>query len=129
MSDADNYRTILPAGTITASGNTGALHVKSDVDPDGIDFVINLTGFTGGTSPSITFSAAWDSDANSDTYPPGGWGTATSTAALTAGGRTVLTLPAPTVNQSTNTTPRYVRLSWTVAGSPTSVNHTGIFCE
>ena len=125
MSDADNYRTILPAGTITASGNTGALHVKSDVDPDGIDFVINLTGFTGGTAPSITFSVAWDADADSATYPPATWGTPTSTAALTAGGRTVLHL-APTVGPK-GTVPCYIKVSWTVTGAPTSVNHTGIF--
>lgn len=128
MADADNFRTILPAGSITAAGNTGALRVASDTDPDGISFVINLSGFTGGTSPSITFSAAWDADANSDTYPPAAWGTATSTAALTGAGRTVLTLPL-SLNGSSNTTPRYVRLSWTIAGAPTSVNHTGIFCE
>jgi len=127
MADADIYRTILAAGSLTADGSTGPLHVLSDVDPDGVDFIINLTGFTGGTAPSITFSAAWDSDADSDTYPPVAWGTATSTAALTAGGRTVLTLPASVgVN---NTTPRYVLLSWAIAGAPTSVNHTGIFCE
>ncbi len=128
MADADTYRTILPAGSITAAGNTGPLHVSSDVDPDGIDFIIDLSGFTGGASPSITFSAAWDADANSDTYPPATWGTAKSTAALTGAGRTVLTLPA-SVGTSTNTTPRYVQLSWTIAGAPTSVDHTGIFCE
>lgn len=125
MADADNFRTILPAGSITAAGNTGALRVASDTDPDGISFVINLSGFTGGTTPSITFSAAWSTTNDS---PPAAWGTATSTAALTGAGRTVLTLPA-SVNGSSNTTPRYVRLSWTIAGAPTSVNHTGIFCE
>lgn len=128
MADADVYRTILAAGSIAAGGSTGPIHVSSDVDPDGIDFVINLTGFTGGTTPSVTFSAAWDNDANSDTYPPATWGTVTSTAALTAPGRVVLTLPRVS-DVSSNTTPRYVRLSWTIAGAPTSVNHSGIFCE
>jgi len=128
MADADIYRTILAAGSIAATGSTDPIHVASDVDPDGIDFVINLTGFTGGTTPSITFSAAWDNDANSDTYPPATWGAATSTAALTAGGRVVLTLPK-VLGVSSNTTPRYVQLSWVVAGAPTSVNHSGIFCE
>ena len=128
MADNDTYRTILAAGSITVAGATGPIHVASDVDPDGIDFVINLTGFTAGTAPSVTFSAAWDADANSDTYPPATWGAVTSTAALTAPGRTVLTLPK-VVDPSSGTTPRYFRLSWTIAGAPTAVNHTGIFCE
>ena len=127
MADADIYRTILAAGSITAAGSTDPIHVASDVDPDGIDFIINLTGFTGGTTPSITFSAAWDNDANSDTYPPATWGAATSTAALTAAGRVVLTLPR--VLGAGNTTPRYVQLSWAIAGAPTAVTHSGIFCE
>jgi len=128
MADSDVYRTILAAGSLAANGATGPLHVSSDVDPDGIDFVINLTGFTGGTAPSITFSAAWDADANSDTYPPATWGAVTSTAALTAAGRVVLTLP-PVLGVASNTTPRYFRLSWAILGAPTAVNHSGIFCE
>lgn len=128
MADRDVYRTILAAGSLTANGNTDPIHVATDVDPDGIDFIIDLTGFTGGTTPSITFSAAWDNDANSDAYPPAAWGAATSTAALTAPGRVVLTLPK-VLGVSSNTTPRYVQLSWAILGAPTSVNHSGIFCE
>ena len=128
MADANVYRTILAAGSITANGSTGPLHVNSNADDRPISFVINLTGFTGGTAPSITFSAAWDTDANSDTYPPSTWGAPTSTAALTAPGRVVLTLPK-VFHASRNTVPSYFRLSWAITGAPTSVNHTGIFCE
>lgn len=128
MADSDLFRTILAPGSLNANGNSGPIHVTSDVDPAGITFAINLSGFTGGTAPSITFSAAWDNDANSDTSPPSTWGTATSTAALTAAGRTVLTL-APVVGASSGTTPRYFQLSWTIAGAPTAVNHTGIYCK
>lgn len=125
MADSDNYRTVLPAGSITATGASGAIHVTSNTTAAGVDVVINLTGFTGGTAPSITFSVAWDADADSATYPPATWGTPTSTAALTAGGRTVLHL-APTVGPK-GTVPCYIKVSWTVTGAPTSVNHTGIF--
>ena len=125
MADSDIYRTVLPAGSITASGTTGPIHVTSDASAAGVDVVIDLTGFTGGTAPSITFSAAWDADADSATYPPAAWGAPVSTAALTAAGRTVLHL-APTVGPK-GTVPCYLQVSWTVAGAPTSVDHTGIF--
>ena len=127
MADRDVYRTILPSGAISAAGDSGPIPVSSDVDPTGLDVVINLTSFTGGTTPSITFAVAWMNDAT-DVSPPTGWGTATSTAALTGAGRTVLTLPR-TVRTIGNTTPRYFRVSWTIAGAPTAVNHSGIFCE
>ena len=127
MADADVYRTILAAGSLAADGATGPLSVN-DVDPDGIDLIINLTGFTGGTTPSVTFSAAWAADANQGTYPPTTWGAVTSTAALTAGGRVVLTLPK-VLDVSRNTTAHYVQLSWAILGAPTAVNHSGIYCE
>lgn len=119
---------VAPGGTITAAGDSGPIRATSDVDPSGMDFVINLAGFTGGTTPSITFTASWDNDAVGDTYPPASWTAGTSTAALTAAGTTTLTLPATFA--TTGTTPRYARLSWTLVGAPTSVNFTnGIFCE
>ena len=118
MSDSSAYDTILPAGTvITASGQTGPLTLATDADPTTLDVVIDITAVSG-TTPSITFKVERDNDADPATYPPATWTAGTSSAALTAPGRTVVSAPAAFGSRDTN--PPYYRLVWTVTGTTPS---------
>jgi hypothetical protein len=87
------------------------------MDADGITVAVDVSAVSG-TTPSLTVSVAWDADANSDTSPPVAWGTATSSAAITAAGRTTVTLPYQPA--TSGTTPRYYKVSWAITGTTPS---------
>lgn len=118
MADRDLYNTILPAGTvITASGNSGPLTLGTNVDPTTLDVVVNITAVSG-TSPTITFKIQRDADAEPAPHPPVSYAAGTSSAALTAVGRTVISAPVAVSARGTN--PRYYRLAWVVTGTTPS---------
>lgn len=119
MADSDLYRTILPAGSvITANGSSNPIPLASDVDPSTLDVVVNVTAVSG-TTPTLTVTVQRDNDADTAAYPPSAWTTGTSSAALTAAGRTVVSAPAA-INAANGATPRYYRVSWTVGGTSPS---------
>lgn len=118
MADSDVYRTILPAGTvITASGQSVPILLANDTDPTTLDVVVNVSAVAG-TSPTLTVTVQRDADADTSTYPPGAWTAGTSSAALTAAGRTVVSAPAALTGQGAN--PHYYRVTWAVGGTSPS---------
>jgi hypothetical protein len=127
MADSDSYRTILPAGAvITANGQSGPIPLPVDTDATSTDVVVDISAASG-TTPTLTVTVQRDNDADTGTYPPSTWTTGTSSAALTAPGRTVVSAPA-TVNALTGDEPRYYRVSWTVGGTSPSFT-VGIYGE
>lgn len=119
MADSDVYRTLLAAGSvITSNGQTGPIPLRDDTDSTTLDVAVDISAVSG-TSPTLTVTVQRDNDANSSTYPPAAWTTGTSSAALSAAGRTVVSAPAA-INAGTGTNPRYYRVSWTVGGTSPS---------
>lgn len=115
---ASNRRQVVAAGTvITATGQTGTLTLASDAIP-----VLNLYATitaASGTTPSITFGIAFDSDAGGATYPVGGFGSATTGTAQTAAGADVLVASATHPVLSSGDTLFY-RVTYTVTGTTPS---------
>jgi hypothetical protein len=115
---ASNRRQVLAPGTvITATGQTGTLTLASDAVP-----VLNLYATitaASGTSPSITFGIAFDSDPGGATWPVGGFAAATTGAAQTAVGTDVLVATATHPVLTSGDTSFY-RVVYTVTGTSPS---------
>lgn len=127
MADSDIYRTILAAGSvITANGQSGPVMLPVDTDPGTLDIAIDISAVSG-TTPTLTVTVQRDNDADSGVYPPSTWTTGTSSAALNATGRTVVSAPVA-VNAATGVNPRYYRVSWVVGGTTPSFT-LGIYGE
>lgn len=119
MADSDVYRTILPAGTvITANGQSGPILLSNDTDASTLD-VVAVVSAVSGTTPTLMVTVQRDNDADSATYPPSAWTAGTSSAALTAAGRTVVSGPSA-LSAATGINPHYYRVSWTVGGTTPS---------
>lgn len=111
-------RSVLAAGTvITASGQSGPMAVDSNADPT-LNLYASITAVSG-TTPSITFGIALDSDADNATWPVGAFGAATTGAAQTATGTDVL-VAALTRTLAGRGDTRYYRVTWTVSGTTPS---------
>jgi hypothetical protein len=127
VADSDVYRTILAAGTvITANGQSAAIPLSRDTDPTTLDVAVNITAVSG-TTPTLTVTVQRDNDADTAAYPPVAWTTGTSSAALNATGRTVVSAPAA-INAATGANPHYYRVSWVVGGTTPSFT-LGIYGE
>lgn len=126
MADRDVYRTILPAGTVTTANGSVIVPVTSNVDASTLDVVLDITAVSG-TAPTLVISVERDAEPQRGTFPPTVFSAATSTAAITAAGRTVLSVPAA-IGPLTGTSPIFFRLSWTVGGTAPSFTH-ALFVE
>lgn len=115
MADRDVYRTVLPAGTVTAANGSVIVPVTSNVDASTLDVVVDIASVSG-VAPTLTVSVERDAEPQRGTFPPTVFGAATSTAALNSAGRTVLSVPAA-ISAATGASPVFFRVSWTVGGT------------
>lgn len=121
MADRDVYRTVLPAGTVTTANGSVIVPVTSDVDASTLDVVVDIAAVSG-TLPTLTVSVERDAEPQRGTFPPAVFGAATSTVALNAVGRTVLSVPAA-IDAKVGASPVFFRVSWTVGGTSPSFTH------
>lgn len=118
---AFNQRQVIAPGTvITASGQSAAMAMRSDVTAT-LNAYASISAVSG-TTPSITFGIAFDNDADGNGYPPVSFGTATTGTAQTATGTDVLVATATAPSNATDgvNTTRYYRITWTVSGTSPS---------
>jgi hypothetical protein len=90
---------------VDTKGASGQSDVLDSEELDKITWIANFDGFTGGTSPDITYT--WQHSADNSN-----WFAIASEAALTAAGiKTRLVV---------ENTMRYLRIAWVTTGSPTT---------
>ena len=129
MSTADNYRTARAAGTVlTASGQTGPIHVNDDTDMSPQLVIADITAIS--TGASIQFGIQWDADPDSATYPPATWGASVTGAPQTTTGTGITVVSATPVRDpwgGNGNIPRHFRITWALSGTTPSVT-LGIYC-
>lgn len=118
MADRDTHRIVHAPGTAITATGSAIIPLSSNVDATTLDVIVDISAVSG-TTPTLTVSVARAADVVRGTHPPASFGTATSTAALTAVGRTVLSVPAA-IDALTGASSPFARVTWTIGGTSPS---------